>query len=63
MESETTYHIFWECSSSADVWGACGTTIQKSVVNGNTFEEVLAYMMGRCTKEDLDIFAVIACQI
>jgi len=63
MERETIYHILWECSSSTDVWGACGTTIQKSVVNGNTFEKVFVYMMSRCTKVELDIFAVIARKI
>jgi hypothetical protein len=40
MESETTYHILWECFSSQDVWGACSTTIQKSIVNGNTLQRL-----------------------
>jgi hypothetical protein len=45
MKSETTYHILWECSLSTDVWGACSTTIQKSVMNSNTFEKIFVCMM------------------
>jgi hypothetical protein len=28
-----------------DVWGACAAKIQKSVVAGNTFVEVLEYLV------------------
>jgi hypothetical protein len=45
------------------MWGGCVTTIRKSVVNGNTFEEVFAYRMGKCMKEELDIFTVITLKI
>jgi hypothetical protein len=63
MESETNYHILWVCTSSQDVWGAYNTTTQKSIVNDNTFVEVMEYMMDRCTKEELDIFVVITRKI
>jgi hypothetical protein len=50
IEIEMTYHILWECISLQDVWGACSTTIQKSLVNGNSFVDVMEYMMDKCMK-------------
>jgi hypothetical protein len=42
---ETICHILWDYASAMDVWGACAEKIQKSVMVGNTFVEVLEYLV------------------
>lgn len=51
-------HILWECPSSVDMWGACARSIQKSVGSYTSFLEVVDAMITRCSKEELNIFAL-----
>jgi ribonuclease HI/exonuclease III len=62
-EPESAGHVLWECPSSRDVWAVCGRRIQKSTITGMPFKEIMEWMMGRCNKQELELFAVIAKRI
>jgi hypothetical protein len=57
---EVIKHILWDCPSANDVWGGCGKSKQKSVVAGDTFIELLEYILKRCTTEDFELHVEVA---
>jgi hypothetical protein len=62
-DKETVLHILWDCPSSQDVWGVSARNIQKSCTDFRSFMEVMEYLMDRCNKEELGLFAVTAKKI
>jgi hypothetical protein len=60
MEPETVCHILWDCPSTRDVWSACERRLQKSKGSYGSFLEVMEAITGWCTRDELNIFAVIA---
>jgi hypothetical protein len=62
-EVETMKHILWNCPSAADVWGACGMTVQKNFVAGFAFAKVMEYLFDKCSGEAVELHAEIARRI
>jgi hypothetical protein len=60
FEVESVKHILWDCPSANDVWGGCGKSMQKSVVAGDTFIEVLEYILKQCTTGDFELHVEVA---
>jgi ribonuclease HI len=56
-------HILWECPSTRDVWSACDRRIQKSQGCYGSFMEVFETISGWCTRDETNLFAVIAKKI
>jgi hypothetical protein len=60
-ESETTADVLWQyCPAATDVWGASELTFQKSTNMAVDFAEIFEYMLHRCSRDELDLFAIIA---
>jgi hypothetical protein len=62
-ETETVCHILWECPLAKDVWSACDRRMQKSQGSYGSFMEVLEVVTGRCVREEINLFALIAKRI
>jgi hypothetical protein len=56
-------YILWDCPSTRDVWSACDRRIQKSQGCYGFFMEVLETVSGRCTRDEINLFVVIAKKI
>jgi hypothetical protein len=63
MEEETTEHILWECITAHDVWGSGPVRIQKSSCKGGNFIALLEDLSLRCTRSEVELFAIIARRI
>lgn len=57
---EPVKHILWDCPSSKDVWGVCNKSIQKAQCACSEFLEVVEVMSKRCSKEEMDLFVILA---
>ncbi|XP_059440462.1 uncharacterized protein LOC132172916 [Corylus avellana] len=60
---ETTHHILWDCPSSQDVWCVSGSKLQKCTSGGDDFCKLVENMMEILTREDMELFAIIAKKI
>jgi hypothetical protein len=57
---ETTTHALWGCPASTDVWGASIRTFQKYGAVEVSFRDLFEGMMKRCSREEMELFAVLA---
>lgn len=57
---ESVKHILWDCPSAQDVWGDSMQIFQKSQCEGDSFMEVMEYLLERCNFEELELAAIIA---
>jgi ribonuclease HI len=62
-ETEMVTHILWECPSTRDVWSACDRRVQKSQGIYGSFMEVMEMITERCTRDEVNLFAVTAKKI
>jgi hypothetical protein len=60
---KTVNHILWNCPTTMDVWSSCGKRVQKSKGCDGSFMEVMEAIFERCTREDINLFAIIANKI
>jgi hypothetical protein len=56
-------HILWNCPSSKDVWGGGPIRLQKLGEVEDCFPSVLDAVLGRCNREEVELFAVLARRI
>lgn len=63
LEEETSFHIFWDCPSARDIWGATLKKFQKSYLRGPTFLHVVEEMCQTCDKKELSLFVGLARRI
>jgi hypothetical protein len=62
-EEESVIHALWSCPAAQDVWG-CGPLIfQKSCSLGTSFLSNFASFLMLCSKDELDLLAVLARRI
>jgi hypothetical protein len=53
---ETCFHILWQYSVAADVWGMGPAKFQKSCFDGHSFLEVVEGLFQKCTHEEMNLF-------
>jgi hypothetical protein len=53
-------YVLWTCPSASDVWGSCEMKIQKCIISGNSFVEVLEYLFGKFRPNEVDFYAEVA---
>jgi hypothetical protein len=52
--------LTWTCPAVQDVRGVCSPRIQKMLTTDRDFQSILEVLTERCSKEDLDLRAVLA---
>jgi hypothetical protein len=62
-EEESIEHIVWACSSAVDVWCCGPVSLQKSHAQGLCFLELLEIVINRCSRKEVELFAVTARRI
>jgi ribonuclease HI len=63
LEEETTFHALWSCPAARDVWESHLSCFQKCYCEGATFKSLVEHCMGKMSKEDLELLAVLARRI
>ena len=56
-------HILWRCGSARDVWLESTKKLQKSTSAAMAFSDIFVEMTDKLDPKDLQLFAVIACQL
>lgn len=58
QETESIQHVLLECPSAQDVWGVCNRKIQKMVIVGADFREVMEMLATKCSPQEMGLIAV-----
>jgi ribonuclease HI len=62
-EEESIEHSIWTCLLAADVWCCGPISLQKSHGQGLCFAELLEMVINRCSRKEVELFAVMARRI
>jgi ribonuclease HI len=62
-ETETVFHILWDCPSARDVWGASERCFQKCSFTGPNFIQVAEGILSRWGSDALAAFIILARKI
>jgi len=62
-EEGDALHALWSYPAARDVWGCLDSRFQKICFAGFNFQELFAYCLGRCTKEEMELMAVTSMRI
>ena len=62
-EEETAAHICWDCLAANDVWEGSKIKMQKCTTGGRSFRQILKEVASRCKKDNVELFAIVACHL
>jgi hypothetical protein len=63
LVAEITSHILWSCSSSKEVWAECDMKIHKCYGEEDDFLCIIAKLMEKLDKEDMEFVVMVARKI